>query len=62
MTAEFEEESLRRGYKRIYLHAREVAVGFYTSMGYSVFGEEFSEVGSPHRHMQKFLVQSGPLS
>ncbi len=55
MTVEFEAEAARRGYKRIYLHARQVAVEFYFKLGYEAFGEEFTEVGIPHRHMQKFI-------
>jgi hypothetical protein len=55
MTAEFEAESARRGYKRVYLHARVVAVDFYLKLGYELFGEEFIEVNIPHRHMQKFV-------
>lgn len=58
MNAEYERESERRGYKRIYLHARAYAIPFYEGLGYHVFGEEFTEVGIPHRHMQKFT--SGP--
>lgn len=57
MTIEFEREILKRGYARIYLHAREYAVGFYEKLGYECFGEPFTEVGIPHRHMQKFLEQ-----
>jgi predicted GNAT family N-acyltransferase len=56
MTAEFEAETIRRGYKRVYLHARQYAVDFYEKLGYSTFGEPFDEVSIPHRHMQKFLV------
>ena len=41
MTVEFEEESARRCYSRVYLHARVVAVEFYLKQGYEVFGEEF---------------------
>ncbi len=55
MTYEFEAESARRGYKRVYLHARVVAVDFYLKLGYEVFGEEFIQVTIPHRHMQKFI-------
>ncbi len=51
MTLEFEAEAARRGYKRIYLHAREVALDFYLKLGYEIFGEEFVEVTIPHRHM-----------
>ena len=55
MTAEFEAEAARRGYKRVYLHARVIAVEFYVKLGYEVFGEEFIQVTIPHRHMQKFI-------
>jgi hypothetical protein len=55
MTKEFEDETLRRGYFRIYLHARGYAVDFYLQQGYEVFGEDFEEVGIPHKHVQKYL-------
>ena len=55
MVAEFEAESARRGYKRVYLHARVIAVEFYLKLGYQLFGEEFIQVTIPHRHMQKFI-------
>lgn len=55
MTKEFEAETARRGYKRVYLHARVVALDFYLKLGYEVFGEEFIQVTIPHRHMQKFI-------
>ena len=51
MTQEFEAESIRRGYSRIYLHARLVALDFYLKQGYEAFGDEFVEVNIPHRHM-----------
>lgn len=37
------------------LHARDVAKGFYRSMQYRVVGDEFTEVGIPHYHMEKEL-------
>ena len=55
MTKEFEAEAARRGYKRIFLHARLVAVEFYLKLGYELFGEEFIQVTIPHRYMQKFI-------
>lgn len=55
MTKEFEAEAARRGYKRIFLHARMVALEFYLKLGYEVFGEEFVQVTIPHRYMQKFI-------
>ena len=43
----------KTGYKKIILHARKVALGFYLSMGYVVVGEQFLEVGIPHFMMEK---------
>lgn len=42
-------------YKRIELHARKSAKGFYSRLGYLVIGEEFEEVGIPHVKMIKEL-------
>ena len=50
MTQEFEAESIRKGYSRIYMHARVVALDFYIKLGYEVFGEGFIESTIPHRH------------
>jgi predicted GNAT family N-acyltransferase len=55
MTEEFESEAIRRGLKRVYMHARGSAVPFYERQGYEIFGEDFIEVGIPHKHMQKYL-------
>ncbi|NOT36715.1 MAG: GNAT family N-acetyltransferase [Saprospiraceae bacterium] len=43
------------GYKKIELHARDKAVEFYNKLGYVTVGEEFIEVGIPHRSMEKIL-------
>lgn len=56
MVEEFERESLKRGYKRVFMHARAYAVPFYLKLGYEVFGEEFVEVTIPHRFMQKNIA------
>lgn len=50
-----ETEALRRGVQRIILHARESALGFYVRLGYEAQGESFTEVGLPHRRMEKSL-------
>jgi len=47
------------GAQRISLNARESALPFYLALGYEVEGEEFTEVGLPHRRMRK-LVDSHP--
>lgn len=44
-----------RGYKRITMHARRNAVGFYERMGYRKVGEEFTEITIPHIVMEKAL-------
>lgn len=57
MNEEFELEAARRGYNRIYLHAREVALEFYDKLNYQRFGEQFIEVGIKHHHMHKMLTK-----
>ncbi len=44
-----------KGFTKIVLHAREIAVPFYEKSGYTVYGEPFEEVTIPHRAMEKFL-------
>jgi predicted GNAT family N-acyltransferase len=44
-----------RGYKRITMHARKNAVGFYEKMGYKTCGGEFEELTIPHFVMEKML-------
>lgn len=44
-----------RGYKRITMHARKNASGFYEKMGYKKSGEEFTEITIPHYVMEKEL-------
>jgi predicted GNAT family N-acyltransferase len=44
-----------RGYKRITMHARKNAVGFYEKMGYKKVGDEFMEITIPHIVMEKEL-------
>lgn len=45
-----------RGYRKIIMHARSTAVGFYEKLGYSTFGDQFEEVTIPHFSMQKTLI------
>jgi len=47
-----------RGYKRITMHARKNAIGFYEKMGYKTKGGEFAEVTIPHYIMEKRLDKS----
>ncbi|MBD0276383.1 MAG: GNAT family N-acetyltransferase [Bacteroidota bacterium] len=44
-----------RGYKKITMHARKNAVGFYEKMGYKRKGGEFEEITIPHYIMEKKL-------
>jgi predicted GNAT family N-acyltransferase len=44
-----------RGYKKITMHARKNAVGFYQKMGYEKVGDEFEEITIPHYVMEKKL-------
>ena len=44
-----------RGYKKITMHARKTAVGFYEKLGYHIAGKEFEEVTIPHFVMEKQL-------
>lgn len=44
-----------RGYRRITMHARKEASGFYEKMGYKRLGNEFQEITIPHYVMEKEL-------
>lgn len=44
-----------RGFKKICMHARANAVGFYEKVGYRVSGDQFMEVTIPHFLMEKQL-------
>lgn len=44
-----------RGFKKITMHARKNAVGFYEKMGYKRVGSEFEEITIPHFVMEKEL-------
>ena len=44
-----------RGYKKITMHARKNATGFYEKMGYKKIGHEFEEITIPHYVMEKEL-------
>lgn len=45
-----------RGFRKITMHARKSATGFYEKLGYMVNGEEFEEVTLPHVVMEKHLL------
>jgi GNAT superfamily N-acetyltransferase len=44
-----------RGYKKLTMHARKTAMGFYEKLGYNRVGNEFLEVTIPHYVMEKIL-------
>ena len=44
-----------RGYKKIVMHARKTATGFYEKLGYRIASTEFEEVTIPHYVMEKSL-------
>jgi N-acetylglutamate synthase-like GNAT family acetyltransferase len=44
-----------KGYKKLIMHARKTAIGFYEKLGYKVVGDEFIEVTLPHFVMEKSL-------
>lgn len=41
------------GYRRMTMHARKTAIGFYEKLGYKAIGDEFLEVTIPHFEMEK---------
>lgn len=51
-----EAELVALGFRHIQLNARDIAVGFYTSLGYAKEGAEFIEVSIPHRKMVKSIA------
>jgi predicted GNAT family N-acyltransferase len=44
-----------QGYRKLCMHARKTALGFYEKLGYAVSGKEFTEVTIPHYIMEKAL-------
>lgn len=44
-----------RGNKKLIMHARKSAAGFYEKLGYSIAGKEYTEVTIPHYNMEKTL-------
>ena len=43
------------GYKKLIMHARKTAIGFYEKFGYKATGKEFTEISIPHIVMEKRL-------
>jgi predicted GNAT family N-acyltransferase len=53
LSLEVEKYAKEHGYTLIYCHARKVAASFYQKLGYSIVGNEFTEVNIPHYLMEK---------
>ena len=48
-----EKIALENHFSEIFMHARKTALDFYKKNGYSIIGQEFTEVGIPHFEMIK---------
>lgn len=44
-----------KGYRKIIMHARDSAIGFYEKFGYVTKGDVFMEVNVPHHVMEKLI-------
>ncbi len=55
MVIEAERRLRAQNFIEIQLHARENAIPFYLSLGYTLVGDWFTEVGIPHKKMLKPL-------
>ncbi len=44
-----------KGYRKIIMHARDSAIGFYEKFGYVTRGDVFMEVNVPHHVMEKLI-------
>lgn len=51
------EEAENRGYNRIYLGAQKHALGFYSGLGFTAYGDEYMEAGIAHLSMQRILKE-----
>jgi predicted GNAT family N-acyltransferase len=56
MVALAEAKAIEMGKQKMVLHARDSALDFYVSLGYSIVGDQFEEVGIPHQRMEKSFV------
>ena len=53
---ESEKVAVEEGFQLLIVSARMAAVPFYERLGYRVVGEEYAEVGIPHRRLEKVLT------
>ena len=56
LVASAEAKAIEMGKENMILHARDSALDFYLSLGYSIVGDQFEEVGIPHHRMEKSFV------
>jgi|SRR5690606_8443266 len=59
LVAHAEALARERGFRRLMMHARSSAIGFYEKCGYTTVGDEFLEQGIPHIRMEKRLDETG---
>ena len=50
------DEAARLGYPRVYLGAQTQALGFYSKLGFTPYGEEFMDAGIAHLSMEQQLA------
>lgn len=50
-----EDFARKKNYEVMFCHARKTAVPFYKKQGYTIVGDEFTEVNIPHYLMEKTL-------
>jgi len=55
LMANAEETAVENGYREIVLHARITARGFYEKLGYTPYGDTFTEVTIQHIAMRKLI-------
>lgn len=51
------DEAKKRGYKRLYLGAQTHALGFYSGLGFTPYGDEFLDAGMVHQGMERLLTE-----
>jgi GNAT superfamily N-acetyltransferase len=51
-----EKTAIAKRFHILMMHARDPVIGFYEKCGYSIVGEQFSEVGMGHHKMEKQLA------
>ncbi len=49
------QEAEKAGLRKTFLGAQKHAVGFYEKLGFSVFGEPYTEANIEHIHMERFM-------